>query len=297
MDNQSLWQDVSAEIAKSTGSAFKFKSIMPVHGGDINTAYRLQGTDTCYFVKLNRADRLFMFAAEVQGLKEIADSQTLRVPDVIACAASGHQAFLVLEYIDFGRFNPSSWRLLGRQLAKLHRVRQPFFGWHRDNTIGSTLQVNEQSNDWPQFWQRQRLGFQLQWAAERGYGGKLQRRGEQLSDSLAGLFSDYRPYPSLLHGDLWAGNVAVDGNSQPLVYDPACYYGDREADVAMTELFGGFGADFYAAYRETWPLEPGYAVRKLLYNLYHVVNHLNLFGPGYLGQAEALIERLLSELN
>ena len=290
------WQVVSEQIESATEQDFRIASVQPVHGGDINSCYRLQSLDTTYFVKLNRAGMVSMFEAEAAGLQEMAKTRTLRVPDAIVCGTVADSSFLVLEHIEFGTTSQISDRLLGRQLAQMHNPRQPYFGWRRDNTIGSTPQPNDQNTDWPSFWRNQRLGFQLQLAANRGYCGKLQSKGERLCSAMAALFDDYQPYPSLLHGDLWGGNASVDRNGNPVIYDPACYYGDREADLAMTELFGGFGADFYAAYREEWPLDTGYSVRKVFYNLYHILNHLNLFGAGYLGQAESMIDRILSEL-
>ena len=290
------WRVVSENIERATGQAFQIVSIQPVHGGDINAAYRLQSPDKTYFVKLNRADLLAMFEAESAGLQEMAKTQTLRVPDAVVCGTTAGQSFLVLENIDFGRSSQASDRLLGRQLAQMHRPKQPFFGWHQDNTIGSTPQSNGHSTDWLDFWREQRLGFQLRLAAANGYCGRLQSKGEKLCIAMPGLFQDYQPYPSLLHGDLWGGNASVDRSGNPVIYDPACYYGDREADLAMTELFGGFGRDFYAAYQEEWPLKTGYPMRKIFYNLYHILNHLNLFGSGYLGQAESMIDKLLSEL-
>jgi fructosamine-3-kinase len=217
------------------------------------------------------------------------------VPTPIVFGQSETHSFLVLEYLEFGRSSAVSERLLGQQLAQLHQQAQPYFGWHRDNTIGSTLQINSQNEDWLNFWREQRLGFQLQLAAKNGYGGRLQTLGERLSGELSVLFSDYQPVPSLLHGDLWAGNAATDKQGKPVIFDPACYYGDREADLAMTELFGGFGSDFYAAYQAVWALDVGYQTRKSLYNLYHILNHLNLFGGGYLRQAETMMASLLAE--
>ena len=134
-------------------------------------------------------------------------------------------------------------------------------------------------------------------AARKGGGGSLQRKGAELMECCQSLFTDYMPPPSLLHGDLWSGNCAFSANGAPLIFDPAVYYGDREADIAMTELFGGFGGDFYAAYNEAWPLDAGYKVRKTFYNLYHIINHFNLFGGGYASQAEGMIDRLLAELH
>jgi fructosamine-3-kinase len=177
----------------------------------------------------------------------------------------------------------------------MHRATKQRFGWDRDNTIGSTPQHNAEHADWVTFWSEQRLGFQLDLAARNGYRGRLQKRGDLLRQQLGALL-EHSPVASLLHGDLWGGNIAYAADGQPVIFDPACYYGDREADLAMTELFGGFGGTFRAAYEEAWPLSPGYPVRKQLYNLYHIVNHLNLFGGGYLSQAESMIDRLLAEL-
>lgn len=290
------WQIISEQIEAATGQAFKIVSSHAVDGGDINAAFRLKGHDRTYFVKLNRADLAAMFEAELEGLKELASTQALRVPDAITTGSTADSAFLVLENIEFGASGKASERLLGQQLARLHAVKQPYFGWRRDNTIGSTHQPNGHYNDWLRFWREQRLGFQLKLAAENGYGGRLQAAGERLLGDLDAFFVDYAPTPSLLHGDLWAGNAAVDQQGLPVIFDPACYYGDREADLAMTELFGGFGRDFYAAYRDAWPLGEGYAVRKTLYNLYHILNHLNLFGGGYLRQAENMIALLQAEV-
>jgi protein-ribulosamine 3-kinase len=290
------WQIISEHIEAATGQAFTVVSSQAVSGGDINSAFRLKGHDKTYFVKLNRADLAAMFEAEFAGLMEMASAQALRVPAAIAAGSTADHAFLVLENIEFSASSKASERLLGQQLARLHAVKQPYFGWHRDNTIGSTRQPNGQYNDWLSFWREQRLGFQLKLAASNGYGGRLQASGERLLGDLAALFDSYAPEPSLLHGDLWAGNAAVDRQGLPVIFDPACYYGDREADLAMTELFGGFGRDFYAAYREAWPLDQGYSVRKTLYNLYHILNHLNLFGGGYLRQAESMMAMLQAEV-
>ncbi|MFZ2172093.1 MAG: fructosamine kinase family protein [Methylococcaceae bacterium] len=291
------WQAISEQIESATGQAFKRVSAHSLAGGDINSAFRLQAGDKSYFVKLNRADLVTMFDAEFAGLQELAKTQTIRVPAPVVCGQTAGHSFLVLEYVEFGCSNKASERLLGQQLAQLHQRQQPYFGWHRDNTIGSTLQLNSKSEDWLTFWREQRLELQLQLAAKNGYGGRLQASGERLCNDMAALFDSYLPQPSLLHGDLWAGNAAVDKQGRPVIFDPACYYGDRETDLAMTELFGGFGQDFYAAYQAVWPLDKGYAVRKSFYNVYHILNHLNLFGGGYLRQAESMMTLLLAEIN
>jgi fructosamine-3-kinase len=236
-----------------------------------------------------------MFEAEGEALAIMAQTGTVRVPEPICWGADRDQAWLALEYLPLG--GEGSQALLGEQLATMHRHGSDRFGWHRDNTIGSTPQQNHWQHDWVDFFRSQRLGFQLLLASQNGHGGRLLDLGERLDGVIADFFDGYRPVPSMLHGDLWGGNVATDDDGQPVIFDPAFYYGDREADIAMTELFGGFTREFYSAYNHAWPLDSGYAVRKTLYNLYHIINHLNLFGGGYARQAESMMERLLSERN
>ncbi|MDI1277468.1 fructosamine kinase family protein [Methylobacter sp.] len=290
------WQAVVQPIESATRQPFKLLKAQPLAGGDINTAYRLQAENVSFFVKLNTPERLAMFEAEAAGLQALAQTQAIRVPKFIVCGQTTDYAFLVLEHIDLHNLNSRSERLLGQQLAQLHMQKQAYFGWHSDNTIGSTIQINGHYHDWITFWQEQRLGHQLTLAAAKGYGGRLQTLGEKLRTNLKPLFSGYQPQPALVHGDLWGGNVAEDEQGNPVIYDPACYFGDRETDLAMTELFGGFSPAFYQAYQAVYPLDPGYTRRKTLYNLYHILNHLNLFGPGYLHQAENMLDKLLADL-
>lgn len=288
-----LFAHIGQKIATISGRPFAPTRENEAGGGCINRTFLLEGSGERYFVKLNSAERLSMFEAEAEGLKELAATETVRVPMPLCSGVAEDQAFLVLEYLPLQASDAHAQETLGRQLARMHRVTAPTFGWRRDNTIGSTPQVNTPTDNWIGFWREHRLGFQLQRAADNG--GALSRKGEQLLDALPAFFKSYRPVPSLLHGDLWGGNAAATGDGEPVIFDPAVYYGDRETDMAMTELFGGFSARFHSAYRETWPLDAGYRVRKNLYNLYHVLNHFNLFGGGYLSQAEYLIESLLAE--
>ncbi len=292
----SLVPALARHIAAATGRAFTPAAHQGVGGGCINRALVLEGDAQRYFVKLNTADRLAMFKAEAEGLHEIAATHTVRVPLPVCSGVAANQAFLVLEYLPLRGLDAQAQETLGRQLAQMHRATAPRFGWKRDNTIGSTPQPNSETEDWVAFWRAQRLEFQLGLAADNGYGESLQHQGEKLLDQLPAFFRDYQPAVSLLHGDLWGGNAATTDTGEPVVFDPAVYYGDREADLAMTELFGGFSARFHAAYREAWPLDAGYRVRKNLYNLYHVLNHLNLFGGGYRTQAQQMIERLLADV-
>jgi protein-ribulosamine 3-kinase len=289
------WQNIAARIASVTGEPFSPAPPRDVGGGCISSAVVLADDKRAFFVKLNRAELLDMFEAEAAGLAEIAATESIRVPQPICTGCVGDQAYIAMERLSLGGRGSRGAGSAGEQLAAMHRHTRERFGWGRDNTIGSTPQSNREQADWIGFWRTERLGFQLDLAARRGYGGRLQQRGELLLDRFADLI-DHAPSPSLLHGDLWGGNIGYTDADQPVIFDPAVYYGDREADLAMTELFGGFGADFYAAYNATWPLDQGYGVRKTLYNLYHILNHLNLFGSGYRSQAERMVDRLLAEL-
>ena len=289
------WREVDLAITEATNKDFSHADVQPLSGGDINSVYRLQGKHQSYFVKINQPQRLSMFEAEQAGLLEMRATHSVRVPLPIVCAAGGC-AFLVLEDLQLQSKSHAADQLLGQQLAQMHLAAQPYYGWHRENTIGLTKQLNGRYESWVAFWREQRLGMQLTLVAEHGYTGRIQDKGEQLMLRLDSLFESYKPSPSLLHGDLWSGNAAADSHGRPVIYDPACYYGDREADIAMTELFGGFGAGFYAAYKDVYALDVGYGSRKILYNLYHVLNHLNLFGRGYLGQAIQMLDQLLAEL-
>ncbi|HEV2321763.1 MAG TPA: fructosamine kinase family protein [Gammaproteobacteria bacterium] len=254
--------------------------------------WRLTAGDESWFAKSGDGAVL---AAEADGLEALATTATLRVPRVEALDG-GDEGFLIAEWLPLTGRGGGVGARLGEALAGLHLTPAAGYGWPRHNFIGATPQFNTPAADWVGFFREQRLLFQLRLAAENGYRGRLQEQGAALAADLPGLFVGYTPKASLLHGDLWGGNWGALADGGPAVFDPAVYRGDREADIAMTELFGGFDREFYAAYRAHAPLEPGYDVRRDLYNLYHVLNHLNLFGEGYLGQAEGLVQRLLSEL-
>lgn len=289
-----LAEAIAEAIGAATGRPFALARQEAAGGGCINRSHTLLGQDgRRFFLKLNSRGQADMFAAEAEGLAELARSGAIRVPRPVAQGTGEHEAWLVLEYLDLdGR---GSGAELGRRLAQLHRTRGNTFGWHRDNTIGATPQPNAPASDWIAFYRERRLRHQLVLARTNGAGRRLLENGERLLADLAAFFPGYTPDPSLLHGDLWGGNYAYS-DGEPVLFDPAVYYGDREADLAMTELFGGFPGDFYAAYRQAWPLDPGYGARRTLYNLYHVINHFNLFGGGYAHQAEQMLARLLAEI-
>jgi protein-ribulosamine 3-kinase len=232
--------------------------------------------------------------AEADGLARLAAAGAIRVPRILGQGTSGGESWLELELFDLRVPDAGSDARMGAALARLHAVTGSRYGLERDNAIGATPQPNAPSDVWPDFWRDRRFGFQLDLALENGHGGRFQDRGRRLLERVPAFFGGYRPLPSLLHGDLWAGNRAMLADGTPVVFDPAVYYGDREADLAMTRLFGGFGARFYEAYASEWPLDSGADLRTDLYNLYHVLNHLNLFGGGYRAMAESMIDRLLA---
>lgn len=289
-----LWTIIAAQISQFTRQPFILESLTPIEGGCINQTFCVRDHAQQYCVKLNKASGLAMFEAEAAGLEAILDSASLRAPRPLCFGSNPDHAWLVLEFMDL--HNRGDAAALGIGLANMHRHTAEAFGWMRDNTIGSTPQKNTTTSNWIAFWRQHRLGYQLSLAHKNGYAGSLQALGERLLSEFHRLFTDTLPLPSLLHGDLWGGNYAFGPDGQPVIFDPAVYYGDREADLAMTELFDGFSPDFYAAYRDTWPVDAGYITRKQLYNLYHILNHLNLFGSQYLGQAETIMKKLLSEL-
>jgi len=265
-----------------------------VQGGDINQAFRLSGEGVDLFIKVNRAERLPMFEAERVGLDTIRASRSIRVPEVRACGRSGSHAYLALEYIELvGSPSPEAF---APALAAMHACSGRQFGFAGDNTIGSTPQVNSPSDDWIDFWRHRRLGYQLELAAQNRFDAALLDAGARLQESLEAFFGAYRPRPSLLHGDLWSGNQAADAEANPVIFDPACYFGDHEADLAMMELFGAPGERFFSIYAECFPIDSGYALRRDLYNLYHILNHAILFGGAYPARALRLMHKLLAQI-
>lgn len=286
--------ELAVAIGRATGTPFAVRSTRAAHGGDISEAFTLGDGTRTFFVKTQLAPRLAMFESEAAGLAELEAARAVRVPQVVCHGLAAGRAYLVLEYLPIEPHGDAA--RLGHQLAQQHRVSAARFGWSRDNWIGATPQPNAWHDEWVDFWRTQRLGFQLQLAAENGYKGSLQQDGEILLAHLEAFFDGYTPVSSLLHGDLWGGNHGFLADGTPVLFDPAVYFGDRECDLAMSELFGGFAPDFFAAYREAWLLDAGYAVRKTLYNLYHILNHANLFGGGYAAQAARMAAQLRAQI-
>jgi len=252
----------------------------------------LEGGGRRYFAKVNDRAQLANFAAEAEGLAALAAAGA-RVPSPRCRGEAGDEAFLVLEHLEMR--GDGNYAALGHALAVVHSARGECFGWRRDNYIGTTPQLNRRSSSWSDFWRDARLRPQLDLGRKNGLKASLLEKGERLVEAVPRLLSGHAPMASLLHGDLWGGNAGFLAGGAPVFFDPAVYWGDRETDLAMTELFGGFPPAFYSAYSESAPLDAGYAARKPLYNLYHVLNHANLFGGGYASQAERMIDALLAQ--
>ncbi|CAN5349707.1 fructosamine kinase family protein [soil metagenome] len=293
MERAPAWGEVARELAGVGGPRLDVATARPVGGGCIHSAWRLDSDEGPCFLKLNSASAYPLFEAEVHGLEKLAAANAVRVPRILGFGATAGTAFLALEWIELARRSPDADRRLGAALADQHRVTHEAFGLESDNRIGSTVQPNGWCSDWVGFFRDRRLRFQLELAAGNGFGAELTDRGERLLGRVDAWFEGHTPPPALLHGDLWAGNAAADSSGRPVIFDPAVYFGDREADLAMTRLFGGFSEAFYVAYARAWPLPGGHEQRIDLYNLYHILNHVNLFGAGYLGQAQGLLDCLL----
>jgi fructosamine-3-kinase len=296
-----LAKHIAEHIADLTAQPFTVETQQSISGGCINQAVKVADPQRSFFVKTNQGSspddqlsaQLAMFEAEYDGLKAMHNSHTLRVPQPLCCGVASGQAYIVMEWLDLaGKGAEQSWQRMGEQLAAMHQVLSAEgFGWHRGNTIGATPQQNGWLDNWVEFWRDRRLGPQFELAHDQG--GHFPRRDELMS-AIPRLLSGHNPPPALLHGDLWSGNAAITAAGEPVILDPATYYGDAETDLAMTELFGRFPAVFYRAYDAAMPIDAGYHQRKVLYNLYHILNHFNLFGGSYAAQANGMITQVLA---
>ena len=275
----------------------RLDSMHSVGGGCIHPAWCLETNQGRLFLKINTLDSAANFAAEARGLNLLAPH--VRVPGNAVTGTIDPHAFLLMEWLGISSTpsNSQADETLGEQIAKLHWQSAAAFGMDHDNFIGASPQLNAWERSWPAFFADYRLKPQLNWAESRGLSAATLDAGSRLIDELHLFFTDYRPVPSLIHGDLWGGNHGFLHDGTPVLFDPAVYYADREAEIAMTELFGGFSPRTRHAYETVWPLNAGYAQRRNLYNLYHILNHYNLFGGGYGQQADRLIHRLLAEVS
>jgi protein-ribulosamine 3-kinase len=293
-------QGVTDALSQLGGASIR--RVAPVGGGCINNGARLDTDDRSYFLKWSPRAPEGLFEAEVDGLRSLAASRTLRVPSPLAIGGgSDGPSWLLMEYVARGTRAPDFDERLGRGLGALHRSdpRHCAFGWPRDNWIGSLAQRNRESSSWASFWRDRRIAPQVRRARDGGHlagraGGILDRVLSVIPAALADV-DDVSPH--LLHGDLWSGNVFAGPRGEPVVIDPAVYRGHGEVDLAMTELFGGFGPGFYDAYDSTVGITPAYhAYRRELYQLYYLLVHVNLFGASYEGSTVRAAERVLGEV-
>lgn len=287
---------IEALIREELGSAFRIETAAALSGSSVAARWRVEGAGSRFFVKTAEASHAPLFSAECNGLAALAANGALRIPHALGCGHSEEHAFLVQEFLDLQKLDTEHANRAGEALAELHRDEGERYGWPSDNFIGTSAQSNSESEHWPIFFAEHRLKPQLERARAAGFRGELQQHGERICEKIGAFFLEYRPRAALLHGDLWSGNIAMLADGTPVIFDPAVYRGDRETDLALSELFGGLPERFYAAYRKAAPLDLGYETRKTLYNFYHILNHLNLFGRGYLRQAEWMAKALVEHL-
>ncbi|KAH7864353.1 hypothetical protein Vadar_028642 [Vaccinium darrowii] len=289
--------DPIREWILSEGKANKITRISSVGGGCINLASRYDTDAGLFFVKTNRSIGPSMFEGEALGLSAMYDTRSIRVPRPFKFGAlPTGGSYIIMEFIEFGA-SRSNQSALGRKLAEMHKAGKSGkgFGFDVDNTIGSTPQINTWTSDWIEFYAKHRLGYQLKLARDQYGDSTIYERGQRLVKNMGPLFENAVIEPCLLHGDLWSGNVSSDKNGEPVILDPACYYGHNEAEFGMSWC-AGFGGAFYNAYFEVMPKQPGFESRRDLYMLYHYLNHYNLFGSGYRSSAMSIIDDYLRML-
>ncbi|OMO78664.1 hypothetical protein CCACVL1_14215 [Corchorus capsularis] len=293
-----LSDDPVQEWILTEGKATQITRISPVGGGCINLASRYDTDAGSFFVKTNRSIGPSMFEAEAIGLDAMYKTGTIRVPKPYKVGPLRNSgSYIIMEFIEFGA-SRSNQSVLGKKLAEMHKAgkSEKGFGFPVDNTVGSTPQINTWSSDWIQFYGEHRLGFQLKLARDQYGDSTIYQKGHRLIKNMAPLFEDIVIEPCLLHGDLWSGNITSDKDGEPVILDPACYYGHSEAEFGMSWC-AGFGGSFYNAYFEVMPKQPGFEKRRDIYLLYHYLNHYNLFGSGYRSSAMSIIDDYLRMLN
>ncbi|MFB9134137.1 fructosamine kinase family protein [Vibrio olivae] len=287
-----MWQAISQQLSETLLFDYQIIEKQKIHGGDISECYMISDTRQRYFIKVNSRDCLHNFELEADNIALLRQTNTVFVPELVHLGHTKDHAFLVLNYLPTTPLDDAanSYKF-GEQLAKLHTWGdQKEYGLDDDNYIGEMLQPNKWDKKWSRFFAEQRIGWQLQLMREKGI--ELVNIAE-FTQLIQDLLSNHTPRPALLHGDLWHGNSAVCAVG-PMCYDPACYWGDRECDIAMTELFGGFQPEFYQGYESIAPLPNDYPQRKDIYNLYHILNHYNHFGGHYLEQCQKMIDDILA---
>lgn len=290
-------------LSQLLGSDFRRAGVRPSGAGCINETYEIygQGIDSV-FVKVGSANQLDMYEKEARGLELLRQCEAIRVPTVYGSAVLDKSAILALEFIALSPVRSAQEARFGAALAQLHSIRGQGFGLGYNNYIGRTHQINDwaahdRTAQWWPFYVERRLLPQCKLAQMKGMRAELIRQLERLMERIPERLLDHAPQPVLVHGDLWSGNMAVDQSGMPTLFDPAVYFGDAETDLAMIRMFGSPGAGFFAAYHSILPQKEGHELRRNLYDLYHWLNHFNLFGVGYLGQVEVTLDTLINELS
>ena len=284
-----MWHFISDQISQQLGIDFICDDIREISDGDSHKSFKISDGKRRFFVKINEIDKLVNFEAECIGLEHLQKTEILKVPKIICLGAASDKSFLVLEFITMQSGSKEAWFKFGQKLAQQHQSHtQNMYGWQEDNFIGLSPQPNNWQKKWSEFFAEQRIGFMLQLLAEKGHN---LADIDKVVDSVKQLFAGHNPVSSMLHGDLWQGNIGFH-NDEPVIFDPAFYFGDREAEIAMTELFNRFPAEFYHGYDEVWPLDVDYQYRKPVYQLYHILNHALIFGGQYLNSAKSNLNML-----
>lgn len=295
-------------LATNYGVDIKLTRSFRLAGGDVNKAYGIElsnGVDI--FMKANEKDNVDFFVQEANNLEAISKTNSIGTPEVVALGTDNGEdvgySFLLLKYVPEDNKTNLFWENLARSLANMHKAETERFlpkdklakgckfGFLQDNYIGRTKQINTPTKSWIEFFRDNRLLPQFK-LAQKYFENDEIKNFEKLIDKISDFLIEPEK-PSLLHGDLWSGNILCGKNETPYLIDPACYVGHPEADIAMTELFGGFSGKFYDAYKNTGLLQSGYSERRDLYNLYHILNHLNMFGKTYLSAARSIIDSYL----
>lgn len=285
------WPQLESTFKDDFGSAFVIHEALPISGGDINLAFKLDTNQGQYFVKLNTPDKVDMFRAERDGLIELAKCDALVVPEPLVFGQNANAAFLCMSWLDMRDDIDNA--ALGEAVAMLHEPIGQEFGWGENNFIGSSVQHNDWSEDWPGFFWEKRLEPQLYQMIEAG-SSFPEEALEPLRGAVNRILEGRVYQASIVHGDLWNGNVGMTEDGRPCLFDPAVYWGHSETDISMAKLFGGFKQEFYDAYHSIRPAETGGEGQILVYQLYHLLNHYNLFGGSYLDQCVKHIGKVMS---
>jgi protein-ribulosamine 3-kinase len=282
------------EFFQQKGSKdFAINNLASVSGGSINQTAKIETNIGKFFIKWNELEKYpKMFEKEAQGLEILAKSEKIRIPKIILQEEMNTWSFLVLEWIETAEKNNGFWEDFGRKMSELHKISFEKYGFENDNYIGSLHQRNHWDSDWEEFFWVQRIEPMLTMARNKGYADRGDTQSfDSLFYKLDKLFPKEKP--SLLHGDFWKGNFLVDNKGNPCLIDPAVYFGHREMDLSMSQLFGGFPTEFYKSYHQNFPLEPDWEERTDLWNLYPLLVHAILFGESYMNEVRRNVRRFI----